>query len=247
MTANWEAQTLRITLFPTETTAVSSEWWAEFSGTQPDNENRQPKDAIVVVTGTFEGKFLSIGSGVGRIDVVFQPLIAMQHVVPFSGQPLPQVTVGPADKLLDLMFSRIGPLCARAKAVERIALGGVFFRHVASKEAAYEELKRLLKSVAVQPERMRDLIYRVNWPIRDTAGRLVNRIGAWSAMTALIRAHVLTQDPAILSEDNYVTFECDINTAPENHVRFGPEDTRSELEFLRGALEENLRLGEVLT
>ena len=85
MTVNWEAQTLRVTLFPTEAIAVSSEWWADFAGAQPDNENRQPKDAIVVVSGAFEGKFLSIGSGVGRIDIVFQPL------APAPLTPLPSI------------------------------------------------------------------------------------------------------------------------------------------------------------
>ncbi|MDA9545861.1 hypothetical protein ACM43_15830 [Bradyrhizobium sp. CCBAU 45321] len=238
-------QALRVTLFPIEATAVSSEWWTDFTGFSPDNENRQPKDAIVVVSGAFEDKLLSLSSGVGRIDLTYQALSPLLQVPLQESQTLPKLTMGSVDTLLETTFSRIAPICARAKAVHRIALGGVFLSPVSSKTEAYLMLKGLLKSVAVQPERMSDLTYRVNWPIRDTAGRVVNRLGTWSSLRTRMGALGLTESPTVLSEDNYVNFESDLNTAPATEVQFQGEEILSELHFLRGVLEENLRLGEV--
>ncbi|WP_024509695.1 hypothetical protein [Bradyrhizobium sp. ARR65] len=248
MTAKWEAQALRATFFPTEATAVAAEWWQEFTGSQPDNENRQPKDAIVVVSGAFEGAFLSISSGIGRVDVVFQPLLPNQ-INPLDGQTLPTVSVGPAEALFDKLFSRLRAVSERLKLVNRVALAGTLLKPVTSRDEAYEELKVLLKSVSVNPARMRDLIYRVNWPTQDTAGRVVNRMGAWGSMTARVSAQGLGEAPtgsAILSENHYVSFEFDFNTAPDPEVRFTPEEVTSEFQFLRGLLEENLKQGEVI-
>jgi hypothetical protein len=247
VTAIWEAQTLRVTFFPTEATAVSSDWWIDFTGVEPDSESKHPKAAIVVVSGSFEGRFLSISSGAGRVDLVFQPVLQTSTSAPNS-IAIPSATIGPADALLDVLCERIAPICERMKSVDRLALGGVFLKAVVSHEEAYNNLKMMLKSVTVDPENMRDLVYRVNWPVRDDQGRVINRLGAWS--TILAKGFGVTagaEGPALLSEDHYVSFEFDINTAPEKGVHFGLGTLRSELLFLRRLLDKNLELGEVVT
>jgi hypothetical protein len=243
VTAIWEAQTLRATFFPTEAISVSGDWWVDFTGAQPDSESKLSKDAIVVVSGAFSGKLLLISSGVGRVDVVYQPLVPTT----VTSSSVALITAGPAEPLLDELCARIGPICDRLQSVHRLALGGVFLKPVGSREEAYEELKNMLKSVAIDPQRMRDFLYRVNWPVKDALDRPINRIGVWSSILAKVAGLTAgVTAPTTLSEDNYVKFEFDINTAPEVGVQFVSEAIKSELSFLRRLLEENLEIGEVL-
>ena len=246
MAAIWEAQILRATFFPVESTAVSSDWWVDFTGGQPDSESKQPKEAIVVVNGAFSGRLLSISSGAGRVDVVYQPLLPSQIQVSGAAR-VPTVTMGPAQPLLDELCSRIEPLCSRLRSVHRLALGGVFLKAAGSTEQAYEQLKGMLKSLSVDPHRMRDLVYRVNWPVKDAQDHEINRIGVWSSVLAKVTGFTFGATSAsTLSEDTFVNFEFDINTAPDAGVQFTSKAIRSELSFLRELLDENLERGEVL-
>ncbi len=78
--------------------------------------------------------------------------------------------------------------------VVRLAFGAIVLTKTETRTRAYEVLKGLLKSVTVDPEEMRDLLYRVNWPAtsRTVPDLKINRLTNWSAIIFLVKLFALT-------------------------------------------------------
>jgi hypothetical protein len=68
--------------------------------------------------------------------------------------------------------------------IVRIAFGAVLNYPTADRDAAYDVLKKMVTTVKIDPERMRELSYRVNWHTTSNVvrGVIVNRITSWSAV-----------------------------------------------------------------
>jgi hypothetical protein len=98
-----------------------------------------------------------------------------------------------------------------------MAFGATLLGRCADRQSAYKTLIGLLKTVQGDPERMRDLIIRVNWPVNSTSvnGLILNRITQW----AVFEMHIQLTIPTIaqpLIDDTPATFvirlEFDHNT-----------------------------------
>jgi hypothetical protein len=241
----WEAQLLRVTFFPVGPVNLTAEWWTEFTGSEPEAVTTLPKEHVTTVSGPFAEAHLSLVSGPGRVDLLVQPAQPTAITAGVTNIAMPQYTAGTAAALLSTMASGFVPLTERMPLVQRIALGGTFLKETKSLEASYIELKHLLKSVAVRPEKMRELIYRVNWPV-TIDGEDFNRLGTWASVNVKIQAIVPGAGSGTeLLDKPYVSFEFDINTAPGPLISFGPERVRDKFSKLVGLLQENLERGEV--
>lgn len=245
MSAVWEAQLLRVTFFPVHPVSLTSDWWSEFTGSDPESVTSLPKEQVTQVAGPFDDAHLSIISAPGRIDVLLQPPQPVSITAGAVSIAVPQHTLKDALALLSIVSSKISALAERMPLVQRLALGGIFLKEATSIEDSYLELKKLLKSVTVQPEKMRELIYRVNWPVSiDSKG--FNRLGIWASLRVKVRAMGAgVGDEIPLIDKSYVSFEFDINTAPGPLIQFEPSDVRATFPKLAALLKENLEQGEV--
>ena len=245
MSVAWEAQLLRVTFFPVNPISPTSDWWAEFTGSEPEIVTSLPKEQVTQIAGPFADAHLSIISAPGRIDVLLQPPQPASVPAGAVSMAIPQHTAGDALALLSAVCEKLDPLTERMPVVQRLALGGIFLKEAPSTEGSYWELKKLLKSVNVRPEKMRELIYRVNWPV-SLDGEDFNRLGIWNSLAVKVRAVGAGGSNEIpLIDKSYVSFEFDINTVPGPLVQFDPSGVRARFPKLATLLKENLEQGEV--
>jgi hypothetical protein len=238
VSVKWDANNLRFTFFPTQPVQVTPEWWLSITGEQPDAENVLPKEQVVSVSGAYKGVQLSISSSPGRVDFVIQPL------APQPGR-LGSPVAGAADELLEVLGEVVSGLADGVPNSNRLALGGVLLRPSSSKEETYGLLKETLKSVAVNPEKMSDLNYRVNWPV-EIESRGYNRLGTWSSILA--KSIVLAPDGTThvgFSEAHYLSFEFDINTMPQAGLEIRSSETVDAYRVMAELVRQNMEQGEV--
>jgi hypothetical protein len=241
----WETQALRVTFFPQESTRVASDWWKDFTGIDPDSETFAPKEQVASVSGIFADAHVSLVSGLGRVDLVFQPRTA----VPADGTQfaVPNYSVGASEALLKLVSDKIGVICTRMPSVKRVAVAGTFLKETASLNDAYVELQKLLKSVTVQPEKMRELIFRVNWPVK-VGDHVLNRIGVWAAATITVQAMTVgASDRTTILTKEYVSFEFDCSTLQDPEARLTPAECEARISELIKLVKENMERGEVVS
>lgn len=238
MTVKWDANNLRFTFFPTQPVQVTPDWWISIAGEPPDAENVLPKEQVVSVSGAHKGVLLTISSSPGRVDFVVQP------PAPQPGR-LGSPVAGDAAELLEALGEVVSALAERVPASNRLALGGVLLRPGSSREETYGLLKETLKSVAVNPEKMSDLIYRVNWPI-EVEGRGYNRLGTWSSILAKTFAFAPDGTTHVgFAEAHYLNFEFDINTMPRPGAEIRSNDTVHVYQAMAELVRQNMEQGEV--
>jgi hypothetical protein len=238
VTAKWDANNLRFTFFPTGPVRATPDWWLSITGAPPDAENVLPREQVVSVSGTYKGVQLTMSSSPGRVDFVIQPL------VPQPGR-LGSPVAGDAEELLEVLEEVVAALADRVPTSNRLALGGNLFRPSSSKEETYALLRETLKSVAVNPEKMSDLNYRVNWPV-EVDSRGYNRLGTWSSILA--KAFAVAPDGTAqvgFSEAHYLSFEFDINTVPMAGVEIPSNDTAKVYRVMADLVRQNMERGEV--
>ena len=105
----------------------------------------------------------------------------------------------------------------------------VLLSETASVPEAYHALKDMLKSVTIDVDEMREVIFRVNWPEDSTVvrGLRVNRITTWSTIqygSALVQITGQSISAASRSPEKFaVRLEIDHNTDHENKEPFDRE------------------------
>jgi hypothetical protein len=236
----WDAQSLRFTFFPHQATPVSADWWTAFAHQPPEAENNLPRQHIVSISGMHKGVGLALASSPDRVDLSISPPPLVQ------GQ-IAEVTAGDAKELLAILREVVLTVKDRVPASRRLAIAGALFRQTASNEETYSLLRDALKSVTVVPEKMRDLSYRVNWPIQ-LSGRSYNRLGTWSSLLVKHFSFSPTgeaQSP--LAERHYLSFEFDINTALVAGVEFQATEVSAVLDQMEALVTENMEKGEVIS
>ena len=150
----------------------------------------------------------------GRIDVI-QSLAATAEILPI-------VDIGEARPKIASFISQISTVLSGLNTdiqIQRIALGLILIRHVASREDAYRELQSLLP-VTLDPETSRDFMYQINHPEQFPIGQdsiELNRLSRWSAMrkqhfmVQFSAASVSTQT-SLTSGETYIRCEVDNST-----------------------------------
>jgi hypothetical protein len=91
----WQAETMRVTVFPTEVVPVEpSVWWDEVVGVPPETVVARPKVGQFQARGDFEGRQLILQVQPGRVEWILGPLAKAaddeESVLPSLG-PFPEV------------------------------------------------------------------------------------------------------------------------------------------------------------
>lgn len=191
MQLNWLVHQLRVTVFSAEPAILSEAEWTKITG-QAEAPSRDALPGGKRYSGPFLNGLLSMSYTGHRTDLVltFEPAEEAT-----DGLILP--TIGPFDDVLKSFVQTATPFLAELHAsVVRIAVGAVLMCQAASREDSYEQLAFLVRSLKVDPQHMRELIYRVNWPQQSSVvpGLELNRITAFSS--ALFRQAQFVINPA---------------------------------------------------
>jgi hypothetical protein len=108
----------------------------------------------------------------------------------------------------------------------RLALVAKALAPADSTTAAYQILKDNLTSVIVEPGKMQDLMFRVNWRAESVCmpERYLNRLTTWGAVTTKTQAGPAGTFPTVqVDERHYAYREIDVNT-PAEHPEELPSD-----------------------
>ena len=211
MVLEWIAETLRVSLFSTDTVSLADADWKRITG-QDEAETQQKVGARRTMVGPYLDGFLSVSAVGPRVDCVLNPKIPTE---PEEGY-IPSVGTWPAicNEFVNGTADWVGNFQAP---VVRIAFGATLLARCANRQDAYKSLIGLLKTVQGDPERMRELSFRINWPVRSASvsGLALNRLTQWSVLEIRLRL----MDPMIgkpVSDDSPSLFairlELDHNT-----------------------------------
>jgi hypothetical protein len=212
MTLEWSVETLRVSLFSTEVVSLGPDDWKGLTGKDtPDAEQK------VVGRHTMSGPFLggqfSLSASGSRLDCILAALV--------PSDPIPQAyipTVGHWPDVCREFVAATEPwLAATGAPIVRIAFGAVLLGPQPSLDDAYKSLFGTLKSLKGDPTKMRDLIFRVNWPVNSTSvnGLTINRLTTWAVVRVQFKLLVETGANVILDEtpgSYFVRLEIDHNT-----------------------------------
>jgi hypothetical protein len=161
-------------------------------------------------------------------------------------------TIGTVPKVLhDFVNATAGWLGELEQPLQRIAVAGTMLAKCENLPTAYATLIDMLRTVHGDPHRMKELVFRINWPRNSTAvnGLSLNRITTWSVIQ--IQLQILTQSgPTTVVNETPATIairlEFDHNTDAE---RIAPFDRHSLVPIYRELVAlalENAEKGEVL-
>jgi hypothetical protein len=180
MTVSWGAHQLRLSLFSTSPYSATDTDWKKLTGSSEDADNRQALPAGGRrFSGPHEKGELIIAAAATRFDIVYsaaQRDIDAEFIIP---------VVGPWEGALEHFVKITEPWLEQlAPPPTRMAFGSIFLFPAKNIEECYSILKSLLRSVSVDVEKMRELVFRVNWPqpskvIKD---HTLNRITNWSSL-----------------------------------------------------------------
>lgn len=166
---------------------------------------------------------------------------------PPSPGALPAIAAGDAKQLNEWLLEHIPSLLHHVPKLTRFAFAGTLLQEVKSVDAALRVLAGRLKSVSVD-ERMRDLSFRVNWPVKMEAGLAINRLTTWSTVGVTFAAVMGPSAPdAVLALNHYVQLEFDNNTMPARDVSLSPKDAVEAFRFCVKLAAENMAEGEIVS
>jgi hypothetical protein len=212
MGLEWSAETLRVSLFSSNIVKLTPDDWKKVTGTDvPEAEQK------VVGRHTMSGPFLegqlSLSASGSRFDCVL------------AASP-------PADSIPEAYIPSVGhwpEVCkeffAATKAwvegigvpIVRMAIGPVLLARQPGAEDAYKSLLGMVKSLKGDPARMRDLLFRVNWPVNSTSvnGLTINRLTSWAVLRIQFQIVVGTGANVLVDAgpgSDFVRLEIDHNT-----------------------------------
>jgi hypothetical protein len=136
--------------------------------------------------------------------------------------------------------------------VNRIALGGQYFLSARSREDSYDQIAKLTKSINVDTNRARELIFRINWPVQSGVvdGLMLNRLTTFNSMMfgQMVVQNQSGQVTVMPTSGDvvYVTsLETDHNTAPDQLGAFETDRLMPIFDELVRLTSENLAEGEI--
>jgi len=243
MALEWEAESLRVSLFSNGPTPVTDEDWRAVTS-QTESYNRQAIAGGYIFSGTFENSQLNFSGINKRVDFVQSPTLP-----PPSGPDVTLPTIGPWKATREKFVSFTSAWMNNANfPILRIAFGAVLLCPAKNRLTSYETLKALLSSVSVDPEKMRELSFRINWPTKSKVidGLLVNRITSWSALELLFASLELGPTPSTTTRSGVhaVRLEIDHSTDQSLSQPFDRGQVLPIYKELVSAASENAAKGE---
>ena len=223
----WNAEVMRLTLFPKEAVEVAGlSWWESVVGEPPEAHNLRPREGRLEESGRiFDGKCnLTLQCESQRIDWLLTPVIAAdQELTEFpSFAKLPEA--------LGLFRRLLVPWLVHAPPSKRLAFGCVLTHPAEHRAAGYRWIANLLPSITLNPEGSSEFSYSINRPRRtktDIKDLIINRLSRWS-VAKLRSIHLqLPQRATTLPAPELFAcrLELDINTVPEFSGEFSANDS----------------------
>jgi hypothetical protein len=213
----WQAQTMRVTVFPTEVVSLEpSSWWDKVVGVPPEAVGSRPKVGQFQARGDFEGRQLVLQIQPGRVEWILGPLAKAVD----EESTLP--SLGSFSEVLQSLSKVVVSWLPQAPALQRFAFGAILTQPVDNVLAGYALLQKYLaSSVRLDPESSSDFFYQINRPrpSRTTiAGLRLNRLTKWSVQ--VVRRMTMTIGTEggatrALGQDAACRLELDMNTAPD--------------------------------
>ena len=235
--AEWQTEGLRLTAFVVEPIGPGNlGWWEALLGEAPSVSQTRPRERVVTEEGPFSGGKLSVVASTRRIDWRFG--------LDLSEPPPEFPSVGTYEmrhrEFRDLMQRWL----EKSPPLNRLAFGAVLLSPVENMPEAYRVLDKLLPSVEIDPDRTRDLIYRINRRRSSRCGiegLEVNRLSTWGALTvSTVEVEMSIEGLEKVHQSQTSQYACrlefDINTVPE----FRDELDKGKLPAL---LDELINLG----
>jgi len=241
----WSAQLIRLSFFPAVPGALVDLDFQQLTGLEADADEKRPKERYRRQSAPFADGNLELHAWTLRADLLYTPQFQLSGSPPeLSAFGLP----GTFDEKLGEFINLVEPSISTLDAsIIRIALGTTLVVGKPNLTAAYDTLRRCLRSVTVR-ENMHDLLYRINWRVPSTIQGVTyfNRLTTWSESSAkLVAVGTSTIDQQLTREYHLVQMELDLSTPAENVDNISPEIRTKALKILRELAVENAKSGEV--
>jgi hypothetical protein len=243
---NWAVQQMRVSLFSSDAMSLSEKHWKQLTG-----EDEAASRIAIAGGKQYSGKFLggtfSVGFSSTRCDIILGYDGTLDD--PTLEPKLP--AYGNWEEISETFLTAVTPFIEGFEfPVVRLAFGALLLAPASSKEDAYSQMGKLLRSVKVDPVHMREFNYRVNWPQSSTtvSGLEVNRLTTWSA-SGFYRALMQltgTEMSAAAASDliHAVRLEMDHNTSQAHKEPFGKAIRIPILRELLSMARDNAKAGE---
>jgi hypothetical protein len=211
--AEWQAESWRLSAFaPSVLPVAEQNWWMELVGQAPEAEQANRLQGVFQAHGRFERGRLILGVQLGRVDWLYSSIPIGEEVLQ-DGVP----TVGPAGESFEALRRLVVRWFAVSPPINRLAVGAVLTRPVASRQEAYRIITDYVPGLHLDTEGCSDFLYQINRPRISSvhSGLLINRLAKWSA-AAVGLLGIMPADPThVLQRDLYTVtrLELDINTA----------------------------------
>lgn len=242
-TANWNANTIRLTAFAEANFHIDKDWWEQVVGEAPETEISQAKTGIRQYEGNFaNGKLiLIVNQAQTRIDWVY--------AAPEIQEPLTNIpTIGTLSQELSL-FLQIMEKWFKSEikhSFTRLALGLVVYQAIDNRKMGYELLvSQYLRFNPNLDENTSDFSYQINRKRRSQVvnNMMINRLMKWSVSS--IKTIIVAPVQQSLPESFAILLELDINSAPEYENGIDPEKATSLLGEYSRLAQEIIEKGDI--
>ena len=207
----WEAGLLRVVLFTQQALPITTDIFTGFTGQEATRQEDRPKEGVRVQVGEIDDAELRITISPLLVDLA----VSNKPATPEQLMGGPPITFGELKTELAKFERRIQAWLPKwEKPTTRISLLITARAPATDRTAAYNILRDNLKSVKIDPQRMSDFLYRVNFKAntQTTSDGFYNRISTWSAIQVKAFASTGSGNLA-LSDQHYAQLEMDINTS----------------------------------
>jgi hypothetical protein len=245
MALNWLTESVRLSLFSSRVVKLTGENWKQLTGQDEPEQEQKGSGRHVFASNIIGGQF-HLGAIANRCDIILNPVTqtnAPEEYIPSVGQ-WPN-SVEQFQKLTEPFLEKV-PF-----PVVRMAFAPALLHQFADRLSAYKTLVSLVKTIKQPPEKLNDLLFRVNWPQNSTAvsGLILNRLTTWSVIQ--IQLQMLVPDgnssTTYVNElANALRLELDHNTDPKHIEAFDAAQLVPIYRELTNLALQNAQEGEVL-
>jgi hypothetical protein len=173
---DWTCETIRLSLFSTGGVQITNEDWTNLTG-QAEAEKEQKGAGRRVMASALMGGQLSLTAVGNRCDCVLSPIANVDEI---SEEQVPSVGQWPTcfdqfQKATEAYLPKFGI------PISRIALGVTLVSLHKERLDAYKAFAQQVKSIAHPPEKLHDVLFRINWPQNSKADNtlMLNRLTTW--------------------------------------------------------------------